>query len=83
MERPVVSDLNLGLLNPIELDALEITADLSRALTLVVGRDASRSQDIAELFHHIHAIQRYVMSHAACRAYPDKFRMLGGTIPGV
>lgn len=37
----------------------------------------ARRADMPELAMHIHDLQRMVMSQAACRAFPHKYRLLG------
>jgi hypothetical protein len=43
----------------------------------VVGRTATRDDDLREIRGYIHALQRMMMAQAAARAYPEKFRLLG------
>jgi hypothetical protein len=49
---------------------------------VVVGMGPTRSGDCDEAIHHVHALQRAVMSQAAGRAYPTLFRLLGETVTG-
>ena len=69
------------LLTPTELQAIQHTAALANLLHTIIGDDSTREHDMNELVHHIHVIQRYIMSQAAARAYPDTFRLLGERIP--
>lgn len=48
----------------------------------VVGEGPTRASDLDEVRAHIHALQSRVLQQAAARAYPGKYRLLGGTLPG-
>lgn len=39
----------------------------------------TRETDINEAMHYIHALQNMVLSQAAARAYPSKYRLMGRT----
>lgn len=92
IERPV--DLRLGGIPPEvatgaplpgpltadELRAIDLAAELYNLLARIVGRSPSRAGDIGEFTIHIHGIQQAVMSQAAARAYPERFRLLGETL---
>lgn len=69
-----------GLLTPDELHAMEVTVELVNTLARVVADGPTRDQDIRELVDKIHQIQQTIMSQAAARAYPDRFRLLGETL---
>lgn len=47
----------------------------------IVGNSETRRDDLAEMAHHIHVLQRYMMAQAMCRTYPSACRGLGETIP--
>lgn len=69
------------LLTDAEHKAIDLTAELWSLLCReIVGQDRSRDRDLAELAAHIHAIQNDVLAQAAARAYPDRYRLLGGTL---
>lgn len=68
------------LLTPTELQAIQHTVALANLIGKIVGDGPSRTGDMNELAHHIHIIQRYIMSQAAARSYPETFRLLGETI---
>jgi len=63
-----------------ERKAIQMTAGLWNQLCRVVGDGRTRDADMAELCAHIHAIQQAVMSQAAARAYPETYRLLGGSL---
>lgn len=66
------------LLTEAEHRAVALAAELWNLLCMdVVGRGRSRSGDLSELCAHIHAIQQAVLSQAAARAYPERYRLLG------
>jgi len=57
---------------------MDMTAELWNHLVRnVVGNGRSRLGDLGEIAGHIHGIQHAVMSQAAARAYPDRYRLLG------
>jgi hypothetical protein len=64
-----------------EKDAIGLTVELADMLDRIVGDGPTRDADLTELISHVHAIQRSIMAQAAARAYPDKFRLLGGEPP--
>lgn len=63
-----------------ERHAIDLTAQLANTIGRIVSDGPTRNADLAELVHHIHAIQHTVMAQAAARAYPSTFRLLGETI---
>jgi len=63
-----------------ELHALDLTAQLANAFGRIVGDGRTRQADLHEAVQHIHALQHAIMSQAAARAYPERFRLLGGVI---
>ena len=67
-----------GLLTDAEHRAMAMTADLWNLLVQdVVGRDASREGDLAEIATDIHHIQERILAQAAGRAFPDRYRLMG------
>ena len=46
----------------------------------VIGDGRSRAGDVNEFVDAIHDIQRMIMSQAAARAYPDRYRLLGWSV---
>lgn len=69
------------LLTEAEHRAVALAADLWNVLAVdVIALGRSRNGDLDELRHHIHAIQQAVLSQAAARAYPDRYRLLGGEL---
>lgn len=67
-------------LTPEEHTAIEKAGELWGDLCHIVGDGETRDADLAELIVHIHAIQHAVMAHAAARAYPTRYRLLGRTL---
>ena len=70
-----------GLLTDQEHAAIQKAGDLWGDLCAIVGDGPTRDADLAELIPHVHAIQHAVMAQAAARAYPDRLRLLGLTLP--
>lgn len=70
-----------GALTDAEHRAMALSAELWNLLAMeVVGAGRSRDGDLRELVGHVHAIQHAVLSQAGARAYPDRYRLLGGVL---
>jgi hypothetical protein len=67
------------LLTEAEFDTLDTVTLLVSQLNDIVGEGTNRAGDLTELSQHVHAIQALIMSQAAARAFPDKFRLLGAS----
>lgn len=65
-----------------ELSALDLTARLMGKFNKIVGKGRTRSADLGEVVVHIHALQNMILSQAAGRAYPERFRLLGEVVSG-
>lgn len=69
------------LLTPHEMEAVRQAGLLYNYIAENVVTDGpTREADLTELSTAIHTVQRAVMAQAAARAYPAKFRLLGGTV---
>jgi chaperonin GroEL (HSP60 family) len=68
------------LLTDAEHTAMATTVALANQLAEIVGDGSTSHGDIAEVVHHLHAIQRTILAQAAARAYPDRYRLLGRVI---
>jgi hypothetical protein len=70
------------LLTDAEHRAMALSAELWNVLVRDVVGDTgtSRAADLRELGAHLHAIQQAVLSQAAGRAYPDRYRLLGRSL---
>lgn len=66
-------------LTELEFHALDLTAQLARAMAEITGNGSTRADDLREADSHVHAIQHMIMAQAAARAYPDRFRLLGAS----
>jgi len=68
-------------LTPAEHRVMDLTAELVNLICgEVIGNGPSRGGDVREFVGHIHGIQRMVLAQAAARAYPGRYRLLGGTV---
>lgn len=76
----VVADALAGLLTEEEHRAVQLSGELWGVLCRIVGDGRTRDADLGEAIVHIHALQHAVMSQAAARAYPDRYRLLGETL---
>jgi hypothetical protein len=64
-----------------ETRALDITTDLVAVVCQeVIGRGPTRDNDVREFVDKVHQIQAVIMSQAAGRAHPDRYRLLGETL---
>jgi uncharacterized Zn finger protein (UPF0148 family) len=66
------------LLTPVEHGAIDMAGELMGLLSDIAADGPARAGDLAEVASHIHGIQRAVLKQAAARAYPDRYRLLGG-----
>ena len=61
-----------------------VVALLGEAFTLyaqeIVADGPTRSHDVGEFAARTHDLQHAVMAQAAARAYPDLYRLAGGTL---
>lgn len=70
------------LMTEAEHRAMELTVELTNVVCQeVIGDGASRSGDVREFVAAVHVIQRMIKGQAAGRAYPDRYRLLGRTLP--
>ena len=53
---------------------------MSLYATKVVGDGRTRTPDVHEFGASIHALQNAVLAQAAARAYPDRYRLAGGSV---
>lgn len=63
-----------------ERAVIDMLGNLYEILKEIVGNSETREADLAEMAHHIHVLQRYMMAQAMCRTYPGACRGLGETI---
>jgi hypothetical protein len=68
------------MLTPDELAAMDLTAELANLFGRIIGDGPTRDGDWSEVAVHIHTLQHLIMAQAAARAYPDRFRLLGGVV---
>jgi hypothetical protein len=69
------------LLTDAEHRAMGLTADLYNLLCgEVIAHARSREGDVAEIAADIHHIQERILAQAAARAFPDRYRLLGGEL---
>jgi hypothetical protein len=74
-------EATIELLSPAEFKAMDLTVELfNHVVTSVIGNGITAKADTIEFVAMIHNIQRMILSQAACRAYPDQFRLLGSKI---
>lgn len=67
------------LMTDAEHRAMDLTAQLWNLLAgEVIANGPAGPGDRAELAAAVHVIQRMVLGQAAARAYPDRYRLLGG-----
>ena len=66
------------LLTPDEFEAMDLLGQAANAMRRVIGDGDQAAHDWSEAADKIHQLQSSVMAQAAARAYPDKFRPLGG-----
>jgi hypothetical protein len=77
---PVTVDASTDLLSQAEHRAMDLTGELVKLVTAEIVADGpTRIGDLSEFMANIHGIQNMILAQAAGRAYPDRYRLLGGT----
>ena len=69
-----------GLLTDDEHKVVRLAGDLWNQIVRMIPDGPTRDDDLHELIVHVHAIQHAIMANAAARAYPETYRLLGGTL---
>jgi hypothetical protein len=77
--QPSSVDTGAGLLTADEHEAIDLTGQLENLMGRIVGEGPTRTGDLNEVVQRIQAIQHMILAQAAARAYPDRYRLLGGT----
>jgi hypothetical protein len=77
--QPSSVDMGAGLLTADEHEAIDLTGQLANLMGRIVGEGPTRTGDLNEVVQRIQAIQHMILAQAAARAYPDRYRLLGGT----
>lgn len=67
-------------LTELEHSTIDKLGTLWTDLCQIVQDGPTRDADLSELIVHVHALQQAVMSQAAGRIYPDRYRLLGSTL---
>lgn len=67
-----------ALLTPTEFEAMDLLGKAANAVRRVIGDGDQAEHDWSEAADKIHQLQTTVMAQAASRAYPEKYRPLGG-----
>ena len=73
-------DATSDLLTQDELDCIEALGECAGRLRRIIGDGPCAHHDWAEVADKIHQLQAMVMAQAAVRAFPERFRPLGGRI---
>ena len=72
--------LDTGYMTAEEHEAMDAIGRAHAAICKVIrqgGDEAVENADINEAVLHVHALQQMVLSNAAARTYPDRYRLLG------
>jgi hypothetical protein len=78
-DQPSAVDAGASLLTADEHEAIDLTGRLANLMDRIVGEGQTRTADLNEVVQRIQAIQHMILAQAAARAYPDRYRLLGGT----
>lgn len=70
------------LLTDDEHAAIHQAGELANLICRIVGDGETAEADRNEAVTAIHHIQRMIAAQAAARAYPDRYRLLGGVTKG-
>lgn len=77
-----MTGLSVGLTED-EHAAMDLTAQLANlVIGKIIGSGPSREGDVHEFVAQIHGIQATILSQAAGRAHPERYRLLGDVAPG-
>ena len=68
------------LLTDAEHRLVERLADCAQEFLAICGDDRSLDGDVREFMHHVHILQNTVLAQAAARAYPTRYRVVGGDV---
>ena len=66
------------LLTPDEFEAMDLLGKAAGVIRRIIGDGNQAVYDWGEAADKIHQLQSMVMAQAAARAYPERFRPLGG-----
>lgn len=69
-------------LSGVEHECISKLAEAINLMASIIEDGETRDFDMGEAVLHIHALQNMVLSQAARRMYPDRYRMLGSRIGG-
>lgn len=64
-------------------DEMELVDHLGKAMGMfnaICGKGITRMADLEEVCDKIHQLQNIVLSQSAAREYPDRYRLMGGTV---
>ena len=75
-ERLTTTDL----LTPDEQEAMRLSGELASLCHRIIGNGPQAANDWSEMAVRIHGVQHMILAQAAARAYPDEYRLLGGTL---
>lgn len=79
----MISDSSSGILTEAEHKLVKDIADVFGSFLGIMEHNDSYGGDLQEIIYHIHVLQNHVLAQAAARAYPNKYRLLGGIIEKV
>lgn len=68
------------MLTELEHEALALSGQLAGKVHRIIGEGPQAENDWAEMAHHIHVLQRTILSQAAGREYPELYRLLGQSL---
>ncbi len=68
------------LLTDLEQEAISACGHVAGMLKKIIGDGPQAEGDWREAVHVIHYLQAMIMAQAASRAYPDRYRPLGGYV---
>ena len=67
------------LLTELEHSTIDLLGMVYANIVRISGKSEKvRKFDLAEVALHVHNLQHMVMAQAASRAYPDRYRLIGG-----
>lgn len=75
-----MAELQVGIITAEEHELVELLGQCANRFAKVIGKGPTRQYDYAEVVDKIHQLQAMVLSQAAARWFPSRYRLLGETL---
>lgn len=75
-----MAEFQVGILTDEEHELVEMLGQCANRFAKVIGHGPTSSHDYGEVVDKIHQLQSMVLSQAAARWFPSRYRLLGETL---